>query len=104
MKTLCLFLVIASLTTCQRKADNQPMTQQQIDERLIEINAQMTEREKLRIEHYIKEQDWDMAETGTGLRYWIYEDVEGDLGKVGQTAEVSFAVTLLDGTPCYQTE
>ena len=48
--------------------------------------------------------DWKMEKTGSGLRYWIYEEGDGDSLKSGQIAEVEYSVKLLDGTECYRTD
>jgi FKBP-type peptidyl-prolyl cis-trans isomerase FkpA len=92
------------LATCQEQPDGRPMTQQEMEERLMEMNRQLTDDEKKDIDRFIKKQKWPMKATGTGLRYWIYTDVEGETPSPGQLAEVSFSVSLLDGTECYKTE
>ncbi|NND95459.1 MAG: hypothetical protein HKN45_11385 [Flavobacteriales bacterium] len=97
--------LIVLLGNCnQRRNNGSEMTQKEIDDRLMEINEQMTGNEKNRIDAFVEKKSWPLEETGTGLRYWIYEDAEGETGKRGQTAEISFVITLLDGTECYRTE
>ena len=50
--------------------------------------------------------DWKMTKTGSGLRYFVYEEGEanGEFAKAGQIAEIEYSVELLDGTECYKTE
>ena len=50
--------------------------------------------------------DWKMTKTGSGLRYFVYEegDVNGEFAKAGQIAEIEYSIELLDGTECYKTE
>ena len=50
-----------------------------------------------------KHQDWEIVETGSGLRYFIYEKGKGPLAESGLTAEVKFKISQLDGTVCYET-
>lgn len=47
--------------------------------------------------------DWKMIKTGSGLRYYIYENGDGRQAKVGDIAEIEYKITLLDGTLCYET-
>ncbi len=104
MKFLCPVLAILLLAAkCEPKEESRAMTQQEIDERLMEVNKQMTQNEKKRIDDYIDEKGWPMKNSGTGLRYWIYEDVEGELAEKGQTASVNLKVELLDGFDVYST-
>jgi len=106
MKILALIaLVLLTATTCSDNRKRQePMTQQEIDDRLIEINRQMTIDETARIDAFVKDKDWPVTQSGTGLRYWLYTDSTGTNATKGNTALVAFEVTLLDGTVCYKTE
>jgi len=46
--------------------------------------------------------DWKMVESGSGLRYFIYEKSESnDSAKVYDEVSIYFDVKLLDGTICY---
>lgn len=45
-----------------------------------------------------------MTETGSGLRYFIYEKGTGPLAESGMLAEVKFKICRLDGKVCYQTD
>jgi len=74
------------------------MTQQEIDDRLIEVNRQMAEDESNRIQGFIELKSWKMSDSGTGLRYWVYEDRGGVHAKDGQWASVRFEARLLDST------
>ena len=48
--------------------------------------------------------DWELTQTGTGLRYYVYEKGEGPAPQRKQVAEIEYVVSLLDGTECYRTE
>ena len=57
----------------------------------------MNAREVERITAYIERRKWDMKQTGTGLRYMIYEEGKGDLVKTRQHVSLNFSVELLNG-------
>lgn len=100
LPVIALFFLAA---TCESKEEKRPMTQREIDERLLEVNKQMTQNEKARIDEYVEKKSWEMEGTGTGARYWIYENVEGPVAEKGQVAAVKLVVELLDGTEVYRT-
>ena len=104
MRIFLLIVLSTALATCNEEKQQRPMTQQEIDQRLLEMNKAWTDRESREIRAYITEKEWPVDSTGTGLRYWIYESVEGESAKPGETVEVSFTVELLDGKECYKTE
>lgn len=74
-------------------------------EKSTEINKRFTKEEELRIRLYLKQRkDWKITKTGTGLRYWIYENHDGPTAQEGNQVDVKFDIELLDGTDVYQTE
>lgn len=81
---------------------NSEKSDAEIAEMLLEYNKANHQNQKTTIQSYIKEKQWPMQETGTGVYYWIYES-KGDTTDVreGDYAMVSYTVSLLDGTVCY---
>lgn len=77
---------------------------QQNEDPLIRANKQLVKEESRNIDNYIRRRGWDMKETGTGLRYMIYENGKGVKAQTGQIALIDFTVTLLDGTECYSSK
>ena len=104
MKFILFFSILALAGTCNEPESRAPMTQEEIDERLIEVNKQMLASEGARIDKFIEDNEWPMKSTGTGLRYWIYEDIEGELVNKGNVVEITFELTLLDGAVIHRTE
>ena len=72
------------------------------DESII-MNAQFSEEEQEEIELFLStHQDWKMTETGTGLRYMIYQTTERiETPVVGDVVTVDFEISLLNGEVCY---
>jgi FKBP-type peptidyl-prolyl cis-trans isomerase len=101
---LVLALALVSCESCQRDTQKRSLSQQEIDERLLELNKNLVKEDKALIEAYIKEKDWPMSSTGTGLKYWIYQEgIDTSSAKEGMTARIRFTMQLLDGTEVYET-
>jgi FKBP-type peptidyl-prolyl cis-trans isomerase FkpA len=73
-------------------------------ETYINVNRSLVEREQQKIEKYVKKNNLDMQQTGTGLWYKIDEPGAGDSIRKGQVVTLDYQVKLLDGTICYDSE
>lgn len=95
---LFLALAVASLvgcSGCKNEKNKQEGTYISQDQ-LIEENRKALKLEKEDIDRYIDEQGWQMEETGTGLRYWIYKKGDGDQAKKGDLATIEYQVKLME--------
>ncbi len=81
-----------------------PIDMNQLQEDLLEANKKATAIEAAQIESYIEKKNLEVIKTETGLRYQIYNDVEGETITIDQKAVVKYTVSLMDGTECYSTE
>jgi FKBP-type peptidyl-prolyl cis-trans isomerase len=70
-------------------------------ESLLEVNKNLVKNEEQKIEDFIARYNWEMEETGTGLRYMIYREGQGRQAEKGEVAEIAFTVSLLNGEVCY---
>ena len=71
----------------------------------IQLNKNIVEDEELNIKAYLAHfKNLKMKESGTGLRYMIYENGDGEKAQSGDSAFVNIRIQLLDGTFCYQTD
>ncbi|PHR47406.1 MAG: hypothetical protein COA32_08280 [Fluviicola sp.] len=69
------------------------------------INKQFTKEEEFDIKLFLKRRpEWDMNETGSGLRYWIYDDQLGENAKEDDYVDVLFEVKMLNDSLIYKTE
>lgn len=70
------------------------------------MNSTFAEEEDEEIDLYLERYpDWNMTKTGTGLRYMVYQSSEeGDSAHVGDIVTVTFEISLLDGTICYNSQ
>ncbi len=82
--------------------DNPQITQ----EMLIEANRNLTKDQAFKIDQFCKHHNWPVVETGTGIRYYIYESGKGKIAKPGTWALIDYEVRLLDSdtTLCYSSK
>lgn len=69
----------------------------------IEMSQFWTKDEGFKIDQFVKRKKWPVTKSQTGIRYWIYQNGEGELAKPGDVAFVEFEIRLLDAdtTLCY---
>lgn len=104
-KYLIISFLFLTLFSCQENKKEQPVEPRWTQEHSTKINQEFTKEEELRIRLYLKQrEDWKVTETGTGLRYWIYEEHDGPTAKEGDRVQVKFEIQLLDGSEVYKTE
>ncbi len=106
-KVLCgLFLGLALLAGCAKseEADSELVPPPASMEQLSEINKDWQKEQQFLIEQFIERHGWEMQETGTGLRYMIYEhgNESDSLAKPGQIAWVQFEISPLGDTVVYR--
>jgi len=70
------------------------------------VNKELNQKEAEDINDYIQRYGWKMQETGSGLRYYIYQEtnLEGKKVEKAKIITVKFNVNLLNGVKCYNSE
>ena len=78
----------------------------EIREPSIEKNRSVMKQESDDIDQYVKRNNWEneMKVTGTGLRYMIYHQGNGEQASNGRFATVKYKISLLDGRDCYSSD
>tara|TARA_R110002050_G_scaffold176775_1_gene309782 strand:+ start:48798 stop:49328 length:531 start_codon:yes stop_codon:yes gene_type:complete len=96
-------LLVIGLFSCQEPPVKKPPKLVSKKE-LIQNNRQSVRVESDQIDMYVKRRDWTMNQTGSGLRYMIYESTnkEGQIPKENDTAFVSYTVSLINGKEVYK--
>ena len=102
--TLIAFFCMLVLACGQAQEDNSATSDVELREPLINANKARLKMEDHKIRSYVERHNWDIEETGTGLRYMIYAKGEGAKAAAGQTAIINYQVSLLDGTECYSSD
>ena len=65
---------------------------------LMGANKLISAKERSAIDAYCRRKQWELTETGTGLRYGIYEAGGGIGIETGDYVDLDYSLELLDGT------
>lgn len=103
------FILIGSfvglLFSCEEKPAEQAKDPEWSVEHSTVMNEQLAKEEEISIRLYLNQrQHWDLQSTGSGLRYWIYENNEGPTAQSGDKVDVKFQVKMLNDSLLYETE
>jgi FKBP-type peptidyl-prolyl cis-trans isomerase len=71
------------------------------DKSLEKVNRYLVKTEKQDIENYINRHGWTMEETGSGLRYEIYQSTDGEPAAEGKIALMAYKTWLINGDLVY---
>jgi FKBP-type peptidyl-prolyl cis-trans isomerase FkpA len=71
---------------------------------LVGANRLMVQKDREKIREYSDAHKLEMKESPTGLWYRIYAQGNGKVITSGQTVTLRYKVSLLDGTPCYDSD
>jgi FKBP-type peptidyl-prolyl cis-trans isomerase len=72
-----------------------------VKESLVDANKKVVKTEEQHIRDLIARYGWEMNETGTGLRYMIYEEGNGPSIVTGDIVEIGYEVRLITGDRVY---
>jgi FKBP-type peptidyl-prolyl cis-trans isomerase len=104
MKLSIYILVFFALVSCSGGDQEQPVDLDWNKEKSTALNKNLAQEEEIQIKLFLAHHsDWKVKESGTGLKYFIYKQGEGDSARVGQIAQVELKVQLLDGKEVYKT-
>jgi FKBP-type peptidyl-prolyl cis-trans isomerase FkpA len=82
----------------------QSISQKQVNEGLIKSHQMYVKQEQDEIAQYIKRHSYTMQPTTTGIYYMVTEHGKGEQAAIGDVATVSYTISLLDGTVCYDSK
>lgn len=107
MKKLIVFLfsfltISLIVLSCNRETSDKKVPKVVDSEKSLEtVNRYMVKTEKQDIENYIRRHGWEMEETGSGLRYEIYQSSDGEQAREGMVAVLSYKTWLINGDLVY---
>lgn len=81
-----------------------PLTEKQAKQELIPSHQMYIKQQEDEIKQYIKAHGYTMQATKTGIYYMITEHGKGDQPAVKDIVTVSYRISLLDGTLCYDSK
>lgn len=100
---LILFLFL-SCDDVKNKKDNQVIDEKQLELSLEEMNRKMLQYESELIDNYVEKNNLNVIKTGTGLRYQLLEEGDGDLIKKGDIVTLQYELRLLSGELLYSSD
>ena len=102
-KWLIILSVLISVLAlnCNRGNGNEGenLNEAELKETLITTNKKFVELENKRINSYIARHNYSMGQSGTGLRYQLYGEGEGEKAVESDIVTIAFSVQVLDGQP-----
>lgn len=105
--SIYIFLMLLFLFACNGdgvKNQKQPIDQKQMEKSLVYANKQAVKLENEQIEAFIRRHNWQMKETGSGLRYSVYYEGNGPKTESGKIAVLKYRVLLIDGSEIYSSD
>lgn len=98
-------LFILSLFACTQKDEPVKPEVKWTKKNSTDLSKELAIQAELDIRIFLESHpDWKMKQSGSGLRYYVYETGEGDSIRGGDVAMIEYVITQLDGTLCSRTE
>jgi len=97
-------ILLLLLLACHSVKDKKEAKNGDLKEALVGANKILVQRESEDIENYIRRHEWNMEETGTGLRIMIYKKGTGSKVQMGDAVKLNYKVNLIDGTQIYSSD
>lgn len=101
IRIFSLLLIFIFVGACQQHNKNENKQSKNPKESLIKINEKLVKSEEEKINDFIERYGWNMLNTGSGLRYLIYENGNGRLADTGNVVMLNYTLTLLNGDTIY---
>lgn len=102
-----LFIIAATiLLSCSRKQEHTISEAEfrETEEALIGANRLLVQKDKEKINEYLKQHQLDLQETSSGLWYLETEKGRGIKAELNNRVTIAYEVSLLDGTKCYDSD
>lgn len=109
MKKVSFFIVFVWLVllfgSCQEKPNNpSKVNETELKQSLEKANRYLTNEEEEDIQNYIARHHLKMISSGTGMRYQIVKEGEGELIQPGQTVTMEYQLKNVMGDVLYSSE
>ena len=99
-----LIFCLLVLASCSEEVE-QPKPVQWDMEKSTQMNKELAIEQDIDIDLYFAQhENWDIKQTGSGLRYVILKKTDGKFPEAGMEAKTQYKISLLDGTEVYKTE
>lgn len=100
------YISLFFLVSCGSKSEKTWTTEDErkYQERLIEVNKDVVSRIQDSIKQFVKQTQYPMKKSGTGLWYHISSKGGTDSIKTGDIVEFSYTISLLNNKLCYSSD
>lgn len=102
--TILLFVGLTNCSSNPKKVKQVEIDPVLLKEQLLEANKKVVGTEDEQIRNLIQRYGWEMKETGTGLRYLIYQKGDGPKALKDWTVKMNFEVRLITGDIVYSSK
>lgn len=99
-------LLLGLLFSCEsnKKETQKQICKDTVSYRMMNANRILSQNENEMIEDFLSRYQWQVKNTGTGLRYYIYKKTSGVKPKTAQEVKIKFTTSLLNGTILYSSD
>ncbi len=104
MKFICAVILLVCVS-CETAIPVKKTPPEWNTEKSTQLNRELSIEEDIDIQLYVSQHvNWNVEETGTGLRFVSIKKTTGEQASKGKQAKIHYTVSLLNGTKCYETE
>lgn len=108
IRFIVIYMVIVflflSCDNVKNRKDNPVIDEKQLELSLEEMNRKMLQYESELIDNYVEKNNLNVIKTGTGLRYQLVEEGDGDFIKKGDIVTLQYELRLLSGELLYSSD
>lgn len=99
-----ILLSIMTFLSCNGRSAQKENPKKPGSDEMAELNAFLVEKDRERIENYIRRKNLKMSETETGLWFSVLKDGSGNYLTDNDLVVLEYECSLLDGTLCYSSD
>ncbi len=99
--TLSISLLLLFSCSSNDRVVSVPVTGADITRKIAAVNKELTIADMELIARYFQKREWPTQNTGSGLVYYIYKRGKGAPAVKESKVQISFTISLLNGTVCY---
>lgn len=106
MRYLILFsFLFILLVSCEEEKKEKLFIPDWTKEQSSTMNERLSREEDIKIRLFLEQREnWEIKETGTGLRIWVYEKHDGPTAQEYDRVDVRFEVRMLNDSLLYKSE
>lgn len=101
---MVIVFLFLSCDNVKNRKDNPVIDEKHLELSLEEMNRKMLQYESELIDNYVEKNNLNVIKTGTGLRYQLVEEGDGDLIKKGDIVTLQYELRLLSGELLYSSD